>query len=190
MWWSHWQPSLFNEFTFKSSELTQSTYSSDWKGCEFGRGGGEVGGTLLSAVFVAYHFSPKFCLHFDGVCIFFFKASLYINSKDMFVPCSTVLIISCSFKKSFIRKIIIISRPPFPQPPSIEGYTHWSLQQLLLTLHITAYDVCGHIDNLLRFLFSEEFFQLCLFLGRDLCNNVPLSVLLANQRHEENARRE
>lgn len=89
-----------------------------------GGGGGEVGGTLLSAVLVAYHFSPKFCLHFDGVCIFFFKASLYINSKDMFVPCSTVLIISCSFKKSFIRKIIIISRPPFPQPPSIEGYTH------------------------------------------------------------------
>lgn len=129
MWWSHWQPSLFNEFTFKSSELTQSTYSSDWKGCEFGRGGGgEVGGTLLSAVFVAYHFSPKFCLHFDGVCIFFFKASLYINSKDMFVPCSTVLIISCSFKKSFIRKIIIISRPPL-SPTSID----WGLYTLKST---------------------------------------------------------
>lgn len=79
--------------------------------------------------------------------------------------------------------------PPISQPPLIKDSTQWSLQQLLLTLQVTAYDVCRHIDNLLKFLFTEEFFQLCLFRGRDLCNNVPLSIL-ANHRHEENSRRE
>lgn len=140
-----------------------------------------------------FYFSPKFCPHFAD--FFFFKAPWYINSIVMFFflffkfhNFNSLLYSSKSVYKNDNNSSHL---PPSPNRHSSRPlHARCSLQQLLLTLHITAYDVCGHIDTWLRFL-PEEFFQLCLFGERDFCSNVPLLDLFrANQRHEETTRLE